>query len=175
MISEEIQRMGGTERATQFNADLEQAIRENGNRWGSNKDFVAEQIEQARKNPGLFYFGVSDTGRRIAWIPPVGKQSVTVTPRMNIPVECWRPIGEKDLFNRLLAQVEVNGQGFHAEAFEVRYDEEGVMHILEDGYENLQLVIAPDACMQSMPIDLGPQAGQAAARQYVIIISPNCE
>jgi hypothetical protein len=175
MVSEEIQRMGGQSQATQFNDDLEQAIRENGRRWGSNKDYVDAQVEQARKNPRLFYFGESDTGKRIAWIPPVREPSPPPTPGMTIPVELWKPVGVKDPFNRLIAQVQVNGHDFHAEAFQVAYDEQGVMQILEDGYDGIMREIAPDQCMKSMSIVIGPQDPQLAMRHYVVVISPHCE
>lgn len=167
--------MGFREQATQFNADLEQAIRENGRRWGSNKDYVDAKVEEARKNPGLFYFGVSDNGNRIAWIPPVGLPSTTPTPRLAIPKECWQPCGAKDPYHRLLAQVEVNGQDFHAEAYQVVYDDEGIMQVLEEGYSELIEDIAPGQCMKSQAINVGPQDIRMAARSYVIIISPHCE
>lgn len=71
MVTEEIKRMGGYEQATQFNNDLREAIIENGNRWGSNKDYVEDQIKQARENPGLFVFSISDAGKRVAFRRPL--------------------------------------------------------------------------------------------------------
>lgn len=163
------------ERATKFDADLEQAIRENGNRWGSGQYYVDDQIKLARENPGLFVFSTSDAGKRVAFRSPDGKPSPTPAPRMAIPVELWKPIGEKDSFHRLLAQVEVNGHSFHAEAYQVVYDDEGIMKVLEEGYDDLLEKIAPGQCMKSMSIAIGPQDPQLAMRHYVIIISPHCE
>lgn len=175
MISEEIQRMGGREQATVFNDDLEQAIRENGRRWESNKDYVDHQVEQARKNPGLFYFGISDAGKRIAWIPPVGSPSTTPIPRLTIPPQCWNPIGSKDKYHRLHTQVQINGNMFHAEAYEITTEPDGLVKVLEEGYDALLDEIAPGQCMESMRIGAGPQDPQLADRMYVIIISPHCE
>lgn len=59
------------ERATKFDADLEQAIRENGNRWGSGQYYVDDQIKLARENPGLFVFSISDAGKRVAFRRPL--------------------------------------------------------------------------------------------------------
>lgn len=164
-----------SERATKFDAELEQAIRESGHRWGSNKDYVAEQIELARRDPGLFVFSTSDAGKRVAFRRPEGQPSTAPPPRMTIPVELWKPVGAKDPFNRLLAQVQVNGHDFHAEAYQVAYDEEGIMLVLEEGYNELIEDIAPGQCMKSMSIVIGPQDPQLAMRHYVIIISPHCE
>ena len=76
-----------SERATKFDKDLCEAIVENGNRWGSHKDYVAEQIELARKDPGLFVFSVSDAGKRVAFRRPEGEPSSTPSVRLAPPAE----------------------------------------------------------------------------------------
>jgi len=88
--------------------------------------------------------------------------------KVEIPAAAWKPSGHlDDQRARLLATLEINGQHFHAEAYQVRTSKDGVQTIADPNFDPEWQGIC------ALQNDGGAFTTQRIkGREYVIVVSP---
>ncbi len=57
-----------TETATMTPQQIEEAIRLNGRFWGSNRDYIEDEVRRAKERPDLIRTRTGPNGGTLAWI-----------------------------------------------------------------------------------------------------------
>ena len=89
--------------------------------------------------------------------------------KITIPTDAWEPSGHEDNpRGRLLTTLEINGQSFHAEAYQVRRNKAGEQCIADPWFKEEW-----DGMTALQNHDGGPFTTQRIGRrEYVIVVSP---